>query len=202
MKAEHEMESVQLLTGDARTILAGLPTGSVDCVVSSPPYWRKRDYGVAGQFGLGDTIEAARRFPKPPEANLRPRAQGLDRPYRVEPQCLAPWAAGQPDGPSRTDVWWSKTRYLGRGHRPGRPSLTAVSRVGPAREERRDSVGPPHRRNHPPAHSPEASRPDRAPNTMGDRDALNWSCCGCLPGKGSHAAFTAQGRAQRWGRGG
>ena len=27
------------------------PTGSADCIVTSPPYWAKRDYGVAGQYG-------------------------------------------------------------------------------------------------------------------------------------------------------
>jgi DNA modification methylase len=52
------MDAVRLLTGDARTILAGLNTASVDCVVTSPPYWRQRDYGMAGQLGREDTIEA------------------------------------------------------------------------------------------------------------------------------------------------
>jgi DNA modification methylase len=35
---------VTLLTGDAANVLAGLPAGSVDCVVTSPPCWRLRDY--------------------------------------------------------------------------------------------------------------------------------------------------------------
>ena len=29
----------------------------VDCIVTSPPYWGLRDYGVEGQFGLESTIE-------------------------------------------------------------------------------------------------------------------------------------------------
>ncbi len=58
MTAERGMDEVRLLTGDARTVLAGLPEASVDCVVTSPPYWRQRDYGVAGQLGLEDTIDA------------------------------------------------------------------------------------------------------------------------------------------------
>jgi DNA modification methylase len=37
--------------GDARDILAAMPAGSADCIVTSPPYWAKRDYGVAGQYG-------------------------------------------------------------------------------------------------------------------------------------------------------
>jgi DNA modification methylase len=40
-----------LYIGDARDVLAGMPDGSADCIVTSPPYWGKRDYGVAGQYG-------------------------------------------------------------------------------------------------------------------------------------------------------
>jgi|SRR5580692_1328204 DNA modification methylase len=43
------------LIGDARHI--PLPDCSVDLVVTSPPYWRKRDYGFADQIGLEDTPE-------------------------------------------------------------------------------------------------------------------------------------------------
>ena len=28
-----------------------MPTGSADCIVTSPPYWAKRDYRVVGQYG-------------------------------------------------------------------------------------------------------------------------------------------------------
>jgi DNA modification methylase len=44
-----------ILTGDCREVLATLPAASVQCVVTSPPYWRLRDYGVAGQLGLEAT---------------------------------------------------------------------------------------------------------------------------------------------------
>lgn len=40
-----------LFVGDARQVLAGMPEGSANCIVTSPPYWGKRDYGVAGQYG-------------------------------------------------------------------------------------------------------------------------------------------------------
>lgn len=43
---------VRLLAGDARQVLAGLPDSSADCVVTSPPYYGLRDYGVSGQYGL------------------------------------------------------------------------------------------------------------------------------------------------------
>lgn len=43
--------SVTQLTGDCRAILPTLPADSVHCVVTSPPYFRQRDYGVPGQIG-------------------------------------------------------------------------------------------------------------------------------------------------------
>jgi DNA modification methylase len=45
-------EQVTLLLGDAFDTLRQLPDRSVDCVVSSPPYFGLRDYGVTGQYGL------------------------------------------------------------------------------------------------------------------------------------------------------
>lgn len=35
-----------LYHGDCREVLAGLPERSVQCVVTSPPYWQLRDYGI------------------------------------------------------------------------------------------------------------------------------------------------------------
>lgn len=40
------------ICGQAKEVLAQLPNESIDCVVTSPPYWMLRDYGVAGQLGL------------------------------------------------------------------------------------------------------------------------------------------------------
>lgn len=45
-----------ILTGDAYSMLATLPSKSVQCCVTSPPYWGLRDYGVAGQLGLEKTV--------------------------------------------------------------------------------------------------------------------------------------------------
>ncbi|MGL4299653.1 MAG: DNA-methyltransferase [Candidatus Neomicrothrix subdominans] len=42
----------EILVGDALTRLRELPNASVDCVVTSPPYFRLRNYGVNGQLGL------------------------------------------------------------------------------------------------------------------------------------------------------
>jgi DNA modification methylase len=45
------------LQGDCREVLAGLPEQSVHCVITSPPYWGLRDYGVDGQIGLEASLE-------------------------------------------------------------------------------------------------------------------------------------------------
>lgn len=44
--------SVRILLGDCREQLKMLPDESVHCVVTSPPYWGLRDYGIDGQLGL------------------------------------------------------------------------------------------------------------------------------------------------------
>lgn len=48
----------QVLVGDAREQLGRLPEKSVDCVVTSPPYFRLRDYGHEGQLGLEGSVDA------------------------------------------------------------------------------------------------------------------------------------------------
>ncbi|HKW23472.1 MAG TPA: site-specific DNA-methyltransferase [Ktedonobacterales bacterium] len=44
---------IRLLSGDCRTVLPTLPDASVQCVVTSPPYYGLRDYGTA-QWEGGD----------------------------------------------------------------------------------------------------------------------------------------------------
>ena len=46
-----------LYTGNAIEILPTLPPESVNCSMSSPPYYSLRDYGVDGQLGLEETPE-------------------------------------------------------------------------------------------------------------------------------------------------
>lgn len=47
----------QLLEGDVIERLADLPDESIQCVVTSPPYWGLRDYGVEGAGGLEATLQ-------------------------------------------------------------------------------------------------------------------------------------------------
>lgn len=48
--------TTRILIGDVLAGLARLDDDSVQCVVTSPPYWGLRDYGVAGQLGMEPTL--------------------------------------------------------------------------------------------------------------------------------------------------
>lgn len=47
----------QILVGDARVVLKRLPASSVDCVITSPPYFRLRDYQHGEQIGLEGHVD-------------------------------------------------------------------------------------------------------------------------------------------------
>jgi DNA modification methylase len=47
----------QLYEGDALDRLKLIPDATVNCVVTSPPYFAQRDYGVEGQIGHESTID-------------------------------------------------------------------------------------------------------------------------------------------------
>jgi len=47
----------QIIQGDSLEVLKTLESESVDCVITSPPYWALRDYGVEGQLGLEPTFQ-------------------------------------------------------------------------------------------------------------------------------------------------
>lgn len=49
--------ALSVLVGDCRAILRSLPSESVQCCVTSPPYWGLRDYGHANQIGQEATPE-------------------------------------------------------------------------------------------------------------------------------------------------
>jgi site-specific DNA-methyltransferase (cytosine-N4-specific) len=68
--------NITLYRGDAVQVLELLPEASVDCIVTSPPYYGQRDYGVKKQIGLEthpqqyidrlvSVFRAARRVLKP-----------------------------------------------------------------------------------------------------------------------------------------
>jgi len=52
-----ELPVNQIICGDCLEVMRDWPDESVDCCVTSPPYWNLRDYGIAGQLGLEKTPE-------------------------------------------------------------------------------------------------------------------------------------------------
>jgi site-specific DNA-methyltransferase (adenine-specific)/site-specific DNA-methyltransferase (cytosine-N4-specific) len=51
-------DNVEILIGDSRKMLAGIPGGQFQCCITSPPYWGLRDYGIEGQIGAETTLES------------------------------------------------------------------------------------------------------------------------------------------------
>ena len=49
-------DTVSLFHGDAAEVAMHLPTGSVQTIITSPPYFGLRDYGVAGQLGAEESV--------------------------------------------------------------------------------------------------------------------------------------------------
>ncbi|MHA1248346.1 MAG: DNA-methyltransferase [Candidatus Thorarchaeota archaeon] len=47
----------KIVVGDSRVLLKEIPDESVNLVITSPPYYLQRDYGVAGEIGNEDTVE-------------------------------------------------------------------------------------------------------------------------------------------------
>ncbi len=103
-------EQITLYHGDALDVLSALPAGSVDCCVTSPPYYGLRDYGT-GQWVGGDPscghddqrrvvpgasavsrLDGGRPPPVPAptrSANCRCGAQRVDQQYGLEPSPAA-----------------------------------------------------------------------------------------------------------------
>ncbi|QYC55141.1 methyltransferase [Mycobacterium phage Boilgate] len=55
MSVYYADDQVTLHLGDALEVARTLPDGAADCIVTSPPYFGLRDYGVEGQYGLEPT---------------------------------------------------------------------------------------------------------------------------------------------------
>lgn len=54
--ASFSVDTNTIYEGDALTVLNRLPDCSVQCAVTSPPYWGLRNYGIEGQIGLEETL--------------------------------------------------------------------------------------------------------------------------------------------------
>ena len=117
------MHGVRIFTGDNNGIIPHLPSESVHCVVTSPPYWGQRDYGAAGQTGNEvtpeDYIEALVRLFTKVRRVLR--ADGtlwlnLGDKYRDKELLGLPWRVAlalQADGwRLRSELIWHKPKAM------------------------------------------------------------------------------------------
>lgn len=52
---EHQVNKI--FQGDWIEVAKSLPDGCVHTIITSPPYWGQRNYGVEGQLGLEKTVD-------------------------------------------------------------------------------------------------------------------------------------------------
>lgn len=130
--------SVRILTGDCRDLLCGLPDASVQCCVTSPPYFGLRDYGVDGQIGLEPT----------PEDFVAAMVEVFREVRRVLRDDGTLWlnlgdsyAAGV-GGQSRGGPPSGKSTLKGNGHKGGGPKLKSLSAVQITASKLGASAGP------------------------------------------------------------
>lgn len=51
------MELNKIYEGTCLEVIRTFPDKSIDCVITSPPYWQLRDYGWSGQWGMEKTFQ-------------------------------------------------------------------------------------------------------------------------------------------------
>lgn len=118
--------SVSLINGDSRTALASLPSGSVHCCVTSPPYFQLRDYEMGGQIGMEST----------PEEYVAQLVGVFRQVRRVLRDDGTLWVnigdsyASAPGRLLRGGPPSASSTLEGSGHRGGGPKLAALRRVG------------------------------------------------------------------------
>jgi DNA modification methylase len=108
--------TIRILIGDVRDRLKALPSDSIHCCVTSPPYWGLRDYGVDGQIGLEDS-------PAEFVATMVDVFEEVRRVLRPDGTC---WINM---GDSYAGSWGAQGRPNGDGEMAGR-SVTSARQIG------------------------------------------------------------------------
>lgn len=98
----------RLLCGNAVDALKELKSESVNCIITSPPYYSLRNYGVVGQIGLENTVEEY----------VNSIAEVMDEAYRIL----------QKDGLMFLNL--GDTYYSGKGKSCGKDSKSHKRRFG------------------------------------------------------------------------
>lgn len=98
----------ELHTGDALQVLRQLPDSSYNCVVTSPPYYWLRDYGIDGQMGKEETVDEY----------VTALASTMDEVYRVI----------KPEGVLFLNI--GDTYYSGKGESQGKDRKSNKRRFG------------------------------------------------------------------------
>jgi DNA modification methylase len=110
-----------LLRGEAEQVLAGLPEGCIDCCMTSPPYWGKREY-AGGGIGLepeyADYLSALLRVLRQVHRVLKPTGSlwlNLGDSYLEKNLLGIPWRVAialteQQGWVLRNDIIWHKVK--------------------------------------------------------------------------------------------
>ena len=96
------MKGLTILVGDCRSTLRTLAPESVDCVVTSPPYFGLRDYGVDGQIGREPSLKEYVAALVDTFAALRPALKPTGTVWLNLGDCYAGSGAGSAPARSRT----------------------------------------------------------------------------------------------------
>ena len=118
-------EWLTLYGGDCLEVMRGMPSDSVDCVVTSPPYWGLRDYGAEGQLGL-------ERTPEEYVANMVNVFREVRRVLKPSGTCwlnLGDSYAGSWGAQSRGGPPSESSTLRGNGHVGGGPKAKSLSAV-------------------------------------------------------------------------
>jgi DNA modification methylase len=117
--------TIEIIEGDCRNVLPELADKSVNCIVTSPPYFGLRDYGVDGQMGLEPT----------PDEFVLALVGVLREARRVLRDDGTLWLnlgdsyAGSWGAQGRGGAPSERSTLAGNGHVGGGPKLKSLSRV-------------------------------------------------------------------------
>lgn len=122
-----------VLEGDVRDRLKEIPDASVQCIVTSPPYWGLRDYGTDTQIGLEATlhgyVETLRSVFQEVRRVLRDDGVvwlNLGDAYATKPPGGNCGLSSKLTNPARQNGLWSESR----GWKPTDPSLKSKDLLG------------------------------------------------------------------------